>query len=191
MSAVKGIFDVVTPDLNERKLNPDFVNPYGVGDWLIHQEDFFQSQDRFTFSPLPSYPVSVEGLAFLLIVKKLMETPEGKKTFERLAIKYLDSCARIVESVEDACHSNWLTALNNQHIAAAITHKIGLIDNGGYLKIVDHYRNVFDKMWQAQMAGHILDGVTTIIGGTRTGYGETGTGAAGIGALAAVLKGLG
>ena len=156
----------------------------------VEKEDKFQEQNRFAFSPLPYEPLSLEGAVLLLLVTKLSKTPEGQKSLERIILKYLDSCGRIIESVEEACHSNWLTALNNQHISAAICHRIGLIDDGGYLKIMDHYRSVFDKMWQAQMAGKILDGAVTIVGGTKVGYGETGRGAAGIGALASILKGL-
>ena len=154
-------------------------------DFNITQGNFpFTPEDRFTFSPLPHDPISIEGLALLLIIKKLASSPEGLKALERIAIKYLDSCARIVESVEDACHTNWLTALNNQHISLAIAHKIGLIGNDAYIKTMDHYRSVFDKMWTAQMAGQILDGVTTLVQGAKVGTGELGTGAAGLGALA-------
>lgn len=171
---------------------PEILVPeYTFDDWKLLPNDPiqgnqpYQAQDRSTFSPLPSNPFSIEGGFILLLILKLAK--EQPQTFERLATKYLDSCARIVESVEESCHSNWLTALNNQHIAAGIAHRIGLIDNGAFVKIMNHYQSVFDKMWQAQMAGHVLEGITTFVGQTKTGIGEKGTGSAGLAALANIF----
>ena len=155
----------------------------------VHKEDKFQPQDRFAFSPLPSEPISLEGVVLALLLLKLSKTPEGMKTLERIAIKYLDSCARIIESVQDASHSNWLTALNNQHMAAAISHRIGLIDDGAYVKIMDHYRSVLDKMFLLSSVSETITGVTTLVQGSKTGMGESGLGAAGLSALIPLLKG--
>jgi hypothetical protein len=156
----------------------------------------FQPQDRMAFSPLPSQPYSTEGVALLLIIANFARTPEGQKSLERIVVKYLDSCTKIIESVEDACHSNWLTALNNQHITATIGHRIGLIDDAGYLKIMSHYQSVFDKMWQKDVALGALSGVTTLVQGSKTSitsqeagqYGaKSSEGAAGIPALTSIL----
>ncbi len=146
----------------------------------------FQPQDRMAFSPLPSQPYSIEGAALLLIIANFARNPEGQKSLERIVIKYLDSCTKIIESVEDACHSNWLTALNNQHITATIGHRIGLIDDAGYLKIMSHYQSVFDKMWQKDVALGALSGVTTLVQGSKTTTGE-GASATGIPALTSIL----
>ena len=147
----------------------------------------FQPQDRMAFSPLPSQPYSTEGVALLLIIANFARTPEGQKSLERIVVKYLDSCTKIIESVEDACHSNWLTALNNQHITATIGHRIGLIDDAGYLKIMSHYQSVFDKMWQKDIALGALSGVTTLVQGSKINQGESGQGASGIPALTSIL----
>lgn len=143
----------------------------------------FQVQDRSSFSPLPSNVFSIEGLFMVMLLKTIMSNP---KMFERLAVKYLDSCARIVESVEDGCHSNWLTALNNQHIAAAISHRLGLIDNGSYVNIMQHYRSVFDKLL---IKGYTVEGLHTLVQGAKVA-GSTLTGLAGAEAdsLAALAK---
>lgn len=155
----------------------------------IEKEIYFEKEEHFAFSPLNAELLSFENLALLLLIVKLSKTPEGIKTLKELAIKYLDSCARIVESVEDACHSNWLTALNNQHIAASIAHRIGLIDDGSYMKIMEHYRSVFDKMWEKSFIENTVGSITTLVQGSKTAGAETG--ATGLGALAAILKGLG
>lgn len=149
----------------------------------------YQPQDRALFSPLPTNVMSIEGGMVTLIMFKLLR--DHPDMFQKIALKYLDSCARIVESVEESCHSNWLTALNNQHIAAGISHRIGLIDDGSYIKIVDHYRSVFDKMWEAQMLGNVLEGIGTFVGQTKiTGAaakGATGGSSSGLAALANIL----
>jgi hypothetical protein len=160
----------------------------------FHDEDYFFSEDHVAFSPATQETLSLENIMLALIILKLSKTPEGMKSLERIAIKYLDSCARIVESVENACHSNWLTALNNQHIATAISHRIGLIDDGGYIKIMEHYRAVFDKLLISDVALGTLTGIATLVQGSSlqssaTGA-ETATGLASVGELAVILKGL-
>lgn len=158
---------------------------------IVHKEDSFQPQDRFAFSPLPSEPISLEGAVLALLILKLSKTPEGMKSLERIAIKYMDSCARIVESIQDASHSNWLTALNNQHMAAAISHRIGLIDDGAYIKILDHYRSVFDKMFGLAAASEVMEatvtGVTTLVQGSKVSSKE---GMSGLPAALLALKGI-
>lgn len=183
--------DVIIPD-------------HAIGEVLILPNDPiqggspFQPQDRMAFSPLPTDPLSIEGLALFLLIANFAKTPEGQKSLERIVLKYLDSCARIIESVQDASHSNWLTALNNQHITATISHRIGLIDDAGYIKVLDHYRSVFDKMLQTEWLGTAITGVTTLVQGAKTtntyqertgehtGTSETST-ASGIGLLHDIL----
>jgi hypothetical protein len=143
MSYAKGPQDIIPPDLNERKLNENFANPYGVGDWLIHWEDFFQPQDRFAFSPLPSFPVSVEGLALFMILKKL-----GPAAVEKLAYKYIDSVESILNGLLKAGKASPYVGINNTTAWACVAHRFGLIDNGGYLKIVDQSRNIITVMQQ-------------------------------------------
>lgn len=152
-------------------------NPYWIMDngnpLSIHFEDHFYKEDHLAFSPA-TQSMSPENLFLVIALIQLGKTPEGQKIIRDIAIKYLDSCARIVESVESACHSNWLTALNNQHITATIAHRIGLIDDGGYEKIVDHYRNVFDKMYNFGA----IEGLSTLIlgGESKSFVGEEKTG---------------
>jgi hypothetical protein len=136
------------------------------------------------------------------VVANFARTKEGMKSLERLMVKYLDSCTTIISSVQDACHSNWLTALNNQHITAAISHRIGLIDDAGYLKIIDHYRSVFDKMFLLSAVDGTITGVTTLVQGAKVGQSSSSersdegtsrtkeSSSEGIGALATVLKAL-
>lgn len=146
---------------------------YALGDILLLPNNPlqgntpYQPQDKAAFSPLPREPFSIEGALLLGVILTFAKTPEGQKSLERIIVKYLDSCARMVESVQDACHSNWLTALNNQHITAAIGHKIGLIDDAGYVKILDHYRSVFDKMFAIALVGDTITGVTTLVQGAK------------------------
>ena len=136
------------------------------------------------FSPA-TQELSLENLFLVVAIVKLSKTPEGMKHLKDIIIKYLDSCARIIESVQDACHSNWLTALDNQFITATIAHRIGLVDDGGYIRIVEHYRGVFDKMLISDVALGTLSGVTTLVQGSKA-PGQYG--AEGIGGLATTLK---
>ena len=130
------------------------IPAYVQNGFKIPYEAYFQPQDRGAFSPLPSNVMSAEGLFTIAVLFRLIrDRPED---FKALAVKYLDSCARIVEAVEDSCHTHWLTALNNQHIAAGVAHRIGLLDDGSYLKIIEHYRHVFDSMYEKALIGEGL-----------------------------------
>lgn len=158
-------------------------------DQVVKWENFFQSEDHVAFSPATSRH-GIETLGLLALAARFSKTPDDRKMLKEIIIKYLDSCARIIESVQDASHSNWLTALNNQHIAAAISHRIGLIDDGGYLKILDHYRNVFDRVANIEILSTTLGGVTTLVQGSKISSGEAGMSGQGLGSLAVMLKAL-
>lgn len=147
---------------------------------LIADEVYATPENHLAFSPA-TQDLSFENLFLVVALIKLMKTPEGMKSLERIVIKYLDSCSQIVASVESACHQNWLTALNNQHIAAAIAHRIGLIDDGGYIKIMEHYRAVFDKMY-------LLGGLESL--GTLVIQGAQAAAPGGVADIAALIKGL-
>ncbi len=157
-----------------------------VPEYRIPGHVFFQTEEHVAFSPA-TQGMSLENFVLIVALIKMSKSgPEGMKLFKEIAIKYLDSCARIVESVEDACHSNWLTALNNQHIAASIAHRIGLIDDGSYIRIMDHYTSVFNHMIMLIGITDTIGSVSTLVQGSKAAGGETG-----IGALAAILKGMG
>lgn len=150
---------------------------------IIAKEDKFLPQNRFAFSPLPYDVMSVEGVAFALIMLKLSKTPEGQKILERLAMKYMDSIASIVESVQGPAKTHWAVGLNAQTTTAAILHRTGLIDDGGYEKIVDQSRTVFDKIWTKDFVEKMASNLTTLVEGSKVSA-EGGTG---LGALAAIL----
>jgi hypothetical protein len=154
-------------------------------DQTVKWETFFQSEDHVAFSPATSRH-GTENVLLAVVIARLSKTPEGQKILERLALKYLDTCRGIIASIEHASQTNWLTALNNQHIAAGISHRIGLLDDGSYIKTMDHYRAVFDKMFTAEILSSTLGSVTTLVQGSKSGGG-----AEGLGSLAVMLKSLG
>jgi hypothetical protein len=172
---------------------PPTDNPRWIlsdGNWLsVHWEDAFYHENHTAFSPLTEKKGTIENVLLVGFLIKCSKTPEGMKTLEKIAVKYLDSCASIIESVQKASAQNWLTALNNQHLAAAICHRIGLIDDGGYEKVVDHYRSVFDKMFLNGVAQATLGAVSTLVqGSTYSAGGKEGMSSEGIGSLLALLR---
>lgn len=154
---------------------------------ILQGSEPFQPQDHIAFYPGTSELASIENVLLAGLVIKLSKTKEGLKMLERIIIKYLESCAKIVASVEDACHSNWLTALNNQHIALAISHKMGLVDNASYVKIMTHYRSVFDKMFILQTAGKGIEGLHTLVQGAKVAS-EAGFGLSSLKGLSSIIS---
>lgn len=173
-------------------------NPYWIdsdGNALsVHWEDHFYHENHVVFSPITEKKMTLENMLLIGVIVKLSKTPEGLKVLRDVAVKYLDSCAKIIDSVQAASAQNWLTALNNQHMSAGIAHRIGLLDDGAYLKVVDHYRNVFDKMFTLAAITDTLGSVGTLVQGSRTStserepWGSQAESAAGLGTLIALLK---
>lgn len=156
----------------------------------VKWESFFQAEDHVAFSPATSRH-GIENAILLGIVLRLSKTPEGQKILERLAIKYLDTCGQIIASIQNASQTNWLTALNNQHITAGIAHRIGLMDDGAYLKVLDHYRSVFDKMFTESVLTSTLGSVGTLVQGSKWATGGAHVTSEGIVSMLGALKGLG
>lgn len=161
-------------------------NTYWQNGFKAHWEDFFAPKDKIPFSPLPNNVLTAEG-AFLglLLFKMLKDKP---KMLERIIIKYLDSISGICGSIMDSGKTNPLTGVHNTTVLATMLHRLGLIDNGGYLKIVDESRNIISVMQAQVTAGIALEGVQTFVEGSKTTstagkYGITRT-ASGLGLLA-------
>jgi hypothetical protein len=144
---------------------------HGVADV---DKDFYISERHVAFSPLEN-GFSLENGIMLLMA--LLIGRKDPKALERIITKYLDVCGGIVGDIQQACHSNWLTALDNQFITVAIAHRIGLIDDGAYLKIYSHYDDVTNKMINSEFIGNTMQGITTLITGgsysTRSASGVT------------------
>ena len=165
----------------------------------VHKEDKFQPQNRFAFSPLPYEPLSLEGAALLLLILNFARTPEGQKSLERIAIKYMDNIAKIVEHIQAPAKTHWAVGLNAQTSTAAILHRLGLIDDGGYEKIVDQSRKVFDKEWSAEFITAMAGQLTTLVEGSNRATTERAAAPPGataamttteLGGIAAILKAL-
>jgi hypothetical protein len=154
---------------------------------IPHLEDYFMHEERGVFFPTTQNLISFDNLTLYLIAFKLLKT--DPKLFKEIIVTYLDCCARIVESVEKASHgSHWMGAIVKETTVAAIAHRIGLIDDGGYEKIVDQNRNIFDKLLVKDIALEGLAGVTTLVQGSQTSMGEWST--KGLSDILAAMKGM-
>lgn len=133
----------------------------------ILDEEYFEHEDNIAWYPGTSEQFSLQNVMLVLFMAKLMKTGEGQARLERIITKYLEVTGRIVESVADSSKTNWLNGINNVEFLAAITHKIGLIDNGGYVRMLNSVRTRFDKIYSAEAALSALGGVTTLIQGSK------------------------
>jgi hypothetical protein len=120
-----------------------------------------------------------------------MKTEEGQARLERIAIKYLDVTGKIIEAVADSSKTNWLNGINNVEFCAAICHKLGLIDNGGYVRMLNSVRNRFDKLYVFESARTALGGVTTLIQGSTYKAEEGGISTSGLATIAQIFKTIG
>lgn len=175
--------------VNENAWSWGVLNRSGVallGNDPIQGNTPFQFQDRTGFSPLPSNMFSQEGLFIGLLLFKLMK--DKPQLFERLARRYMDNVTSIINHIADSGKAHPLSHLNSTTLAAAVAHRNGLLDNGGYVKVIDQTRSIIDKLINLATAGLALEGVQTLVEGTSTTqrvtrYGET-TSQQGLAALA-------
>jgi hypothetical protein len=104
----------------------------------------------------------------------------------------LEVTGKIIEAVADSSKTNWLNGINNVEFCAAICHKIGLIDNGGYVRMLNSVRTRFDKLYAAEAALAALGGVTTLIQGSTYKESEKeGISTSGLATIAQIFKTIG
>lgn len=139
----------------------------------------FQPQDRFAFSPLPSDPISLEGLALLGLAYNFSRTSEGQKSLEHIILAYMNNITKMICAISEAGQTSWANGGLSIMLSAALMHKTGLLDDAGYLRTIEHARSVFDKMFENQAIGTALTGVSTLvkstgeaIGAAEKGYGD-------------------
>jgi len=172
-----------------------FRDGEGVPDSRIPGHIFFQTERHVAFSPLEE-GATLENLTILVTVAKLCRTPEGQKILKDVLVKYLACCSDIVSACQRACiGANAITAIANNNLTAAIAHRLGLIDDGGYIRICDHNTTVTNALIDISVLQNIAGPVTTLVTGSEYHAGAAegaggGIDAKGIGSLAAILKGL-
>lgn len=134
-----------------------------------HLEDYFQHEEHNFLVPTTQNLFSLDNGVLLLVMAKLLKT--NPVLFRDLVAKYLDSCTKIVCSIMDSCHgSSATTVIINNTTVACVLHRIGLIDDGGYEKIVDQNRNIFDKEFWRTGAEAALTGITTLVQGDKNDH---------------------
>lgn len=148
----------------------------------VHYEDYFEPQNRSPFSPLPDNLFSQEG-AYIgaLLIWLLKNRPD---TFEKLANNYITTCGNIVSKIMESGKASPYAAINSHTAAACVLHRLGLITNGGYLKIVDQSRNMISVLQQLAALGKVLDGLTSLVEGASVSAGAGAAPTKGLGILA-------
>lgn len=145
----------------------------------------FQHQDRMPFSPFTSQLATIDNALIALLLLKGMKS-ENLKELMSLAKDYMRNVAKVIESVADMGNANWANHTSSTILMASVLHRLGMLDDQGLVKVQDHCRSVFDKMWEKDTALGALGGVTTLVTGSKT---EGAGGAAGLGAIAKILGG--
>jgi hypothetical protein len=126
---------------------------------LYNAFHYSPANDKIPFSPFSFDLQSVENLFLLIMIAKLMQTPEGLKQLTGLYTKQMESVTSMVLSLSKAGMANPLTGALTSMLNSSLLHRFGLIDDAGYLRATEHMRTVSDRLNTLAT----IDSVSTIV----------------------------
>jgi hypothetical protein len=148
-----------------------------------------------TFGPAPiGLPSLIEAVILLVGIKRLSETPDGRKIIKDIAVKYLDTIGRILEESFQSSSAHVVSCAMNQYIACTIYQRLGLMsphDASETRMWLDH--QIGEHLLSTRL-GDSMGMLTTLVRSTNTSQATSPSGysqesAAGLGAFAKILGG--
>jgi hypothetical protein len=130
----------------------------------------FQHQDRMAFSPFSTDLLTVDNAFLMLMFVKALKQPDGVKMIQGLASKYMDTTSKIVSDIMDSGNTTWMANGNATMLASAFLHRQGLLDDGGCIRVQEHVRGTFDKMFTMNFVTGSLGALSSL---TKTIYNGT------------------
>lgn len=145
----------------------------------------------FGLTPI-GYPSLIEAVVILIGIKRLSETPDGRKIIKDIAIKYLDTIGRIMEEMSQSSSAHVVTCAMNQYVACTIYQRLGLMSPHDATQTRAWLDHQTGEAMLTERAGFSLSTLTTLVRSTNTSTGATKEGhetesAVGIAALAKLL----
>jgi hypothetical protein len=150
--------------------------------------DLSRMGNVLTFGPVAREYSEIETLLLAVVLAKMTKTPDGLKHLRDIFIKYLDSTARIIESMQRASSANWMNALLNSYVAVPIYERLGLITPFDKVHTQLWLDHVFGEMEKISVAFEGLTSITTLIEGSKVSAGKGGVSGESLGTLATLLK---
>lgn len=141
-----------------------------------------------TLGPVAREYSDIETLLIAVAFLKFMKTPQGEKHVKDIMVKYLDSTARIIEAMQKASCSNWVTALVNQTACMPIYGRLGLVTPFDQTRALLWFDHFFGEMEKLSVAFQGLGSLTTLIEGSKYSTGKAGVSGESLGTLATILK---
>lgn len=121
----------------------------------------FQHQDRMPFSPFTSEKMSFDNLFMLAVIFKGL-TKDNYAAFTKLVGDYMQNVGRAITAVSSMGDANWANHTSSTMLMASMLHRLGMLDDQGLVRVQEHCRTIFDKMWQKDVALGALGGVTSL-----------------------------
>lgn len=146
----------------------------------------FMHEDRAPFSPFTRQIDTPDNLLWLAIVAKGL-TKDNYKAFTQFMDSYMTNCQKVIGHISDMGNQNWMSNVNATLLLSGILHRMGLLDDAGYVRSQEHCRTAFDKLYIQETALGALNGVSTLINGSKV---SNEGGSSGLSNLALLAKGL-
>jgi hypothetical protein len=170
--------DVFSPDFN-----------MWVG--LLSPADRARENKLVALGPAPpGFAGKVEGLVLLVLIKKLLQTPEGVRTFGELAKAYLNNVGKIITGLSTSSAANVYNCLTNQYVAIRIYQRMGLVSAHDAVQTCAWVDHTMGNMIRMGYFKEGIGGLTTLVNASS----ETGLGgerSVGLASLARLLGGAG
>ena len=148
----------------------------------------FTHEDRSPYSIFTRHIETPDNLLIVLLALKAWRDKDAFKQLIGLMESYAKATAGAISDVANCGKSSYGANTNAIMLASAMAHKAGLINDAGVVRVQEHLRGVFDKLFELDIFSNALNSVTTLVEGTKIGQGESGMGQSGLSALLSTLK---
>ena len=146
-----------------------------------------------TFGPSAiGLPSMIEAVLLLVGIKRLSETPDGRRIIKDIAIKYLDTIGRIIEEMSQSSSAHVISCAMNQYVACTIYQRLGLMSPHDATQTRAWLDHQTSEAMLTERSGNALGALTTLVRSTNNSSATSPSGyeqesAAGLAAFAKVL----
>jgi len=138
---------------------------------LLTPRDIDRKGNVLAFGPLAQEYSELETILGVLVVVKLLKTPEGMKQLVDLAKTYVTHTAGLVGTLHQSSASNVYTALANQFVACKIYARLGLMTSFDCLQTQVWIDHIIGLMIQSDRVQEAMGGLTTLVNAGTNVYG--------------------
>ena len=137
---------------------------------FVDEDTFSKNNKPIMFGPAPPGMLSyIEAAILLSFFKKLSESEKGLTMLKEIIIKYLDTTGDVLVGLYKSSATHPITAIINKYTTMSIYKRLGLMTAEDAIRNqawVDHVLGEFLVNTRLDMAGNVLQGVSSLVEST-------------------------